>query len=93
MFKLVDAAPVRPVPISPSIPGYDPVKQVVCDRQMFEGMRERLHDALLKLERREQDVARLEARDSYLEDELNRLEQHHTNALKEVITLRQKARP
>jgi hypothetical protein len=62
----------------------------IADLAMFEGMREKLHNALLKLERREQDVARLEQRNTYLENELTRLEQHHTNALKEIVTLKQK---
>jgi len=51
-------------------------------------MRERLQAALLKLELREQDVARLDARNAHLESELKRLEQHHTNALKEVVVLK-----
>jgi hypothetical protein len=52
------------------------------DLKTFVEMRERLCDALLKLELREQNVARLEQRNAYLERELG---QHHTNALKEVI--------
>jgi hypothetical protein len=43
----------------------------------------------LKLELREEDVARLEQRNAYLEGELKLQERHHTNALKEVITLKQ----
>jgi hypothetical protein len=55
----------------------------------FEAIRERLHDALLKLELREQDVARLEQRNAYLEGELKLQGQHHTNTLKEIVTLKQ----
>ena len=55
----------------------------------FEAMRERLHNALLKLKLREQDVARLEQRNAYLEGELKLQGQHHTNALKEIVTLKQ----
>jgi hypothetical protein len=55
----------------------------------FEAIRERLHNVLLKLERREQDVARLEQRNAYLEGELKLQGQHHTNALKEIVTLKQ----
>jgi hypothetical protein len=51
-------------------------------------LRDRLGNALRKLEIREQDVARLEARNSYLEAELKRAEQHHTNALKDNIVLK-----
>ena len=55
----------------------------------FEAIRKRLHNALLKLELREQDVARLEQRNAYLEGELKLQGQHHTNALKEIVTLKQ----
>jgi hypothetical protein len=51
-------------------------------------MRERSRNALLKLELREQDVARLEQRNAYLAGELKLQGQHHTNALKDVITLK-----
>jgi hypothetical protein len=51
-------------------------------------MREGLGNALLELELRQQDVARLEARNAYLESELKRVEQHHTIALKDNIVLR-----
>jgi hypothetical protein len=44
--------------------------------------RERLGNALRKLELREQDVQRLEARNAYLESELRRAEQHLTSALR-----------
>ena len=56
-------------------------------------LHEKLHDALLKLELRKQDVARLTARADHLEVELKRLEQHHTNALKEVAVLKHAAGP
>ena len=52
-------------------------------------MRDELHNALLKLELREQDVAWLEQRNAYLEGELKLQGQHHTNALKEVVVLKQ----
>ena len=51
-------------------------------------MREGLGNALLELELRQQDVARLEARNAYLESELKRVEQHHTIALKDNIVLK-----
>ena len=56
---------------------------------MFEGMRDKLHNALMKLEVRQQEVARLETRNAYLEGELKLQERHNTNTLKEVITLKQ----
>jgi hypothetical protein len=55
----------------------------------FEALCKRLRDALLKLELREQDVARLEQRNAYLEGELKLQGQHHINALKEIVTLKQ----
>ena len=58
-------------------------------RRGIRGLRKRLRDALLKLELREQDVARLEQRNAYLEGELKLQGQHHTNALKEIVTLKQ----
>jgi hypothetical protein len=65
----------------------------VADLAMLDRMRERLHDALSKLEMREQDVARLTERNTYLENEMKRVEQHNLNILKEVITLRQATAP
>jgi hypothetical protein len=50
--------------------------------------RERLGNALRQLELRQQDVQRLEACNAYLEAELKRVEQHHTNALKDNIVLK-----
>jgi hypothetical protein len=63
----------------------------VADLEMVDGMRRKLHNALSKLERREQDVARLTTRNAYLENELKRLEQHHTNSLKEIVVPKQQA--
>ena len=76
-------------PALASIPGFDPATQLVCYREMFKDMREKLRNAVLKLELREQAVARLTTSNTYLEGELKLQEQHHTNTLKEVITLRQ----
>jgi hypothetical protein len=70
------------------MPEFDPARDGVYDRAEIEGMRERLHNALLKLELREEDVARLEARNAYLEGELRLEHQHHTNALKANIVLK-----
>jgi hypothetical protein len=44
-----------------------------------------------RLERREHDVSRLTTRNAYLKGELKQLERHHTNALKEIVVLKQKA--
>jgi hypothetical protein len=64
---------------------------VLADQTMFENLRERLHAALSKVERCEQDVARLEQRNAYLENELKRIERHHTNAMKDIVVLKQQA--
>jgi hypothetical protein len=60
----------------------------VVDLAMVGRLRERLHNALLKLELQEQEVTRLTARNHWLENEIRRVEQHNTNVLKEVIVLR-----
>jgi hypothetical protein len=94
VVRIADTATVVPAPVNVApgvIPDFDPATQFVCDRETFAGMRDRLHNALSKLERREQDVARLEARNAYLEGELKLQERHHTSTLKEVILLRQAA--
>jgi hypothetical protein len=72
VLRLVDAASARPV--LTSIPGFDPAPQLICDRKTFKDMRDNLHNALVKLEVRDQDVARLETRNAYLEHELKRTE-------------------
>jgi len=87
IVRLVDAASASPV--LTSIPGFDPATQLICDRETFKDMRDNLRNAIVKLELREQDVARLETRNALLEGELKLQEQHITNTLKEVITLRQ----
>jgi hypothetical protein len=69
VVRLVDAALGNAATASPalaSIPDFDPATQLVSDREMFEAMQEELRNALLKLELREKDVARLEQRNPYL---------------------------
>ena len=72
-------------------PGYDPATQVVVDRDVVEGMEEQLRKTLVRVEILEQDRARLEARNAYVEGQWKREEQLHTNALKEIIVLKQAA--
>jgi len=52
-------------------------------------LHERFTVTLLKLELREQDVAQLQQRNAHLEGELKLQMQHHTNALKDVVMLKQ----
>ena len=87
VVRLVDAASASP--LLTSILGFNPATQLICDRKTFKDMRNNLHNALVKLEVRDQDVARLEARNAHLEGELKLQERHNTNTLKEVITLKQ----
>ena len=92
VVRLVDIVLGSAATASPalaSIPGFDPATQLVCDRQAFEGMRKKLHNTLLEVERRRDDVARLETRNAYLERELKLQERHHTNTLKDVVALKQ----
>jgi hypothetical protein len=88
VVRIVDAAAADPaaprVALAP-VPDVDPVTQLICDRATFADMRDRLHNALLELELREQDVERLEQRNAYLEGELKLQEQYLTNALKDNI--------
>ena len=56
---------------------------------MFDKMRDDSRNASLKLELREEEVARLEQRNAYLEGELKLQERHHTNALHDNIVLKQ----
>jgi hypothetical protein len=87
VVRIVDPAALSATP-APA-PEFDPAVQMICDRAAFADMRDRLNNALLKLELREQDVKRLEQRNAYLESELKLQERNHTNRLKELITLRQ----
>ena len=69
VVRVVDAASVRPASASPpmtAIPDFDPARDGIYERKMIEKMRDDLRDALLKLELREKDVARLEQRNAYL---------------------------
>jgi hypothetical protein len=61
-------------------------------RALFAKIRDDLHNALSKIELREQDVARLEARNVFLENELVRLERELTGAAKDRIVARRQAR-
>jgi hypothetical protein len=65
----------------------------IADLAMVDRIRERLNGALLQLELRDQDVARLESRNVYLERELKRVERHNLNILKELIELKKAAAP
>ncbi len=72
------------------MPDYDPAKDGIFERQMVAGTRETLHDTLLKLDLREEEVARLRERNAHLESELKLQERHLTNAPKDNIVLKQK---
>jgi hypothetical protein len=82
------SAPRRPTRLLAAIPDFDPARDVIYEREMFERMRDRLDNALLKLELQGEDLERLETRNAYLEGELIRQRQHHTNALKANVVLK-----
>jgi hypothetical protein len=52
-------------------------------------LRAELRNALPELERRGEEIARLTARNAWLEAELLRVERNHTNSLKDNIVLKQ----
>jgi len=54
---------------------------------MLASLRERLHDAVVKLERCNGEVAQLRERNAQLESELKRQERDITNVLKDKIAL------
>jgi hypothetical protein len=56
-------------------------------------LREQLGNALLQLELRDRDVARLDQRNAYLEAEMKRVEAHNLNLMKENIVLKQATAP
>lgn len=68
---------------------FEPKTQVVVERAFFEEQRRNLHNALLKIERLDEDRDRLDRRNAYLEAELRRVEQLHTISLKEIVVLKQ----
>jgi septal ring factor EnvC (AmiA/AmiB activator) len=86
VVRIVDASSA---PLPPAITDYDPTIDGIYERAMIESMRDQLQNALSKLERWEQDVARLQQRNAYLEGELKLQEQYLTNALKDNILLKQ----
>jgi hypothetical protein len=89
---VVDAISVRPASASrapAATPHFDPARDRIYEREMFDNMRDDLRNASLKLELREEEVARLEQRNAYLEGELKLQERHHTNALQDNIVLKQ----
>jgi len=92
VVRVVDAASLRLGSASPpmtAIPDFDPARDGIYKRKMIEKMRDGLHNALLSLELKKENVARQNQCNAYLEGELKLQERHHTNALKEVITLKQ----
>ena len=81
--KIVRIVDANAVPV----PDFDPARDGVFERAMFESMQDRLRNALLKLELRKEELARLRERNAWLERELFRLEREVTNALKGKISL------
>ena len=93
VVRIVDASDVSPTSAGVaqlSIPGFDPANDGVFDRQMVASTRDQSHNALSKLELREEEMTRLRARNAYLESELKLQERHLANALKDNIVLKKK---
>jgi hypothetical protein len=91
VVRIVDAATISPAPANPvlaAIRDFDPARDVIYEREMFERMRDRLDNALLKLGLQGEDLKRRETRNAYLEGELILQRQHHTNALKANVVLK-----
>lgn len=72
-----------------SLAHFDAAKDGIYERAMVDGVRDPLLNVLVQLERREQDVARLQARNAHLEAELRLQVQHLTNAVKDNFMLKQ----
>lgn len=70
------------------VPEVDPETHFVAERAFFEELRQNYHNAIVKIEILEEDRLRLDQRNADLESELKRLERIHTNALKEIISLK-----
>lgn len=70
------------------VPEFDPETHFVAERAFFEELRQNYHNAIVKIEILEEDRLRLDQRNADLESELKRLERIHTNALKEIISLK-----
>ncbi len=93
VVRIVDAGAANSTPAGAavsSMPDYDPAKDGIFERQMVAATREKLHNALSKLDLREEEVDRLRERNAHLESELKLQERHLTNALKDNIVLKQK---
>ena len=88
VVRLIDAAALTNPPAT-AVPGFDPETQGIYDRAMIEDLRERLGNALSKLQLQEEEMARLSQRNAYLERELKLQEQQITLSLKEIVTLKQ----
>jgi hypothetical protein len=91
VVRIVDAVTLSPAQSNPALAAmsdFDPARDGVYDREMVAGLRDQLHNALLKAERLEGDIARLTARNVDLEGELILQHQHHTNSLKANIVLK-----
>jgi hypothetical protein len=72
-----------------SLADFDAAKDGIYERAMVDGVCDPLHNVLVQLELREQDVARLQARNAHLEAELRLQVQHLTNAVKDNFMLKQ----
>lgn len=91
VVRVIDAAGTTALtnPPGATVPGFDPETQGIYDRAMVEDLRDRLGNALSKLQLQEEEMARLSQRNAYLKRELKLQEQQITIGLKEIVTLKQ----
>ena len=77
-------------PQPPPVPAFDPATQIIVDRETFTETRERLGQALTRIELLTEDRDRWQADCAKAEAELRRVERELLNATKDKIVLRQK---
>ena len=71
-----------------AVSGSDLEADAIADRAYYAELRDKYHNAILKIEILQEDRTRLDKRNAYLEGELKRLERIHDIALKELIVLK-----
>jgi hypothetical protein len=70
-----------------SVPDFDPTRDGIYDRAMFEKMRDDLHNALIDIQILKEDRTRWQNDCARAEAELRLERQHHTNTIKDKIVL------
>jgi hypothetical protein len=90
VVRIVDAGaidPVAPRVALASVPDFDPARDGIYERAIFEKMRDDLHNALLRVGILEEDRNRWQTDCARAEAELRIERQLHTNTIKDKIVL------